>query len=207
MDKNDNNSIFIPLTTPHANDYELGGSDEGMNYSQLKLDLIKMAYKEELIDMLNLFFQPQSVEDAIGLMSKDKGVWQHNFIEDEGNKCLICHEETDHIDKKLAKANEDYNYNLIEDNTEISKRISMTYDLILEKINNRKYNALEEEENRQSTGEHTCDICMEEIVQDEKKHVKIECQHYFCSSCWFEYFNEKIKNGEVNIIVNIIIIK
>lgn len=196
MDKHNNFSILIPLTTPSDNDEnELGDSDREMNYSELKLNLIKMGYKEELIDHLNLFFQPQTVEDALDLMSKTKGVWQHNFIEDVGNKCLICHEESDHIDKTSKKNDEDLSFNLFHDN-ELVKRTSMTYDLILEKINNRKYDLIDEPD-RLSIGEHTCEICLNQIFQNDKKLIQVDCQHYFCKSCWFDYLSEKIKNGEV----------
>jgi hypothetical protein len=72
-------------------------SQENKKYRNIVKELIDMGFELEMIDMCFCFFNIQSIEEAITYLTKDEGVWQHNYIESENKLCIICNENSDHI--------------------------------------------------------------------------------------------------------------
>lgn len=66
-----------------------------------------MGYKKETFDLLNQFFELKSIEDLVTLLSKEKGIWQHNYIQGNDNLCQICNEDSDHLNRKKGIDNKD----------------------------------------------------------------------------------------------------
>lgn len=185
MEQTDNN-IAAPL---HE---EIDQSD--YYYSNMKLDLIEMGFKRETINNIMMFFEPRTIEKVIELMTKHKGVWQHNFIEDEGNRCLICEEEADHLDKKIK-------------NKYKTKFVYFNESLKDSFLSNKSLNDSISKQDIQlykTQLANDCNVCFNEINHKERKTVSIQCNHLFCKSCWLDHLTENIINGNVIICLTFI---
>jgi hypothetical protein len=42
-----------------------------------------------------------------------------------------------------------------------------------------------------------CLVCDEKLKEKEKRNNYLECYHYFCDDCYYEYFKEKISNNQI----------
>ena len=62
-------------------------------------DLINMGFKLEIINRILSSTKESNIgiEQMVTLLTSENGVWQHNYVEDNG-KCFICQEYTNHID-------------------------------------------------------------------------------------------------------------
>jgi len=88
------------------------------NQNEIIENLIFMGFNIEIIDMCFCFFTINTIEQAVQIMSKEKDIWQHDYIKSENTLCIICNEFSDHknfiIDKekkleKLKELNDSFN--------------------------------------------------------------------------------------------------
>jgi hypothetical protein len=155
-------------------------------------ELLEMGFSLNMIEMVHCFCQITSIEHAITLLSKEGGVWQHNYIEAEDKLCVICSEHTDHINLRMTL------------HTPLSIRCSG-----IERVSLRKSSSLKSqnpfERNHEinlkiksslilKAEENSCMIC-EEII--EVNTIRLTCIHLFCSECWLSYLEEKINTNQV----------
>ena len=71
--------------------------------------LIEMGYDPDIINKVNIFFSPSSIEEFILFLSEVNGTIQHKFFPSKltSAQCFICGlSETNHI--KGKKSNRDY---------------------------------------------------------------------------------------------------
>ena len=76
-------------------------SQENKHYRNIMKELIDMGFELQMIDMCFCFFNIKSMEEAITFLTKDEGIWQHNYIESENKLCIICNENSDHINYQI----------------------------------------------------------------------------------------------------------
>ena len=81
------------------------------NYWENFEKLEEFGFNKILIKKLYIYLNPNSLENAITLLSKKNNLYQHDFYENkDNNKCLICNEEgKNHInyDEIILEANFD----------------------------------------------------------------------------------------------------
>ena len=94
-------------------------SQENKHYRNIMKELIDMGFELQMIDMCFCFFNIKSMEEAITYLTKEDGIWQHNYIESENKLCIICNENSDHINYQI------YNTKKIERES-LNKRFSRT---------------------------------------------------------------------------------
>jgi len=75
-----------------------------------------------MIDALYSIYSINTLEQALQYLSVENGEWQHNYIE-ENNKCLICREDSDHIDYKSKKGNP-IKEKIMKEKEELNEKIS-----------------------------------------------------------------------------------
>lgn len=82
------------------------------NQKEIIQNLILMGFNIEMIDMCFCFFEINSIEQAVQLMSKENEIWQHDYVKSENNLCIVCNEYSDHKnyitdkEKKLTRLKE-----------------------------------------------------------------------------------------------------
>ena len=155
------------------------------NYSEEKNILKSMGFEENLINKVYKNIRPINLQEALDYLNKDeKDKFIHSFIPNEKNICLICEE------KRGAHA-EDTSIGYNNDILLIPNKI---YSDDSEKNRERKNSKIGKYSYLYKT---VCEICEEEINNNEKKKLMLPCKHYFCSDCWFQYLKEKINNANV----------
>jgi hypothetical protein len=140
-----------------------------------------------MIEMIFSFYSIDSLDQAIIYMTKENGVWQHNYIESEEDTCIICNEKCDHIDFRSSI----HSRTLDE---EIDIRINEKPPTINLKVVNENFDSITiTEESKSSGDEIVCSICF--TISNEVYSLK--CKHVFCSDCWKEYLLNLINEGKV----------
>jgi len=141
--------------------------------------LISLGFEKKMILKIYNFLNPIDIIEAMKMMSKINGIYQHNFFLRKNNKsndkCFICNEKREfHINENREK---------IENSN---------------KLNNNKLTLLDLEKDINNEN-NICLICYEEIKNEDLEKIKINCGHLFCFDCWIEYIEEKLKSFD-NII-------
>ena len=144
--------------------------------NKLKEDFTKLkslGFNKKLIIKVYNFLNPIDIKDAIKMMSKINGIYQHNFFlrknKTLNDKCFICNETREfHINESKEK---------IESPNKLKNNKLTLLDLE-KKINNES---------------NICIVCYEEIKKEDLEKVEINCGHLFCFDCWIEYIEEKLK--------------
>ena len=144
------------------------------NISEQK-SLEKLGYEPSLIKKIYAFLRPNSIEQAIGFMSMEDGIYQHNFYGNDKNKdnnCYICGEPPFcHINYSSFEIND--NEKILEN--KIQKNSS---------------------DNERNTIKTDCNICGDSYPENE--FIKYDkCKDSYCSDCWLNYVKGKIENGIV----------
>ena len=145
-------------------------------YNKLKEDFTKLkllGFNKKLILKVYNFLNPIDIKDAIKMMSKVNGIYQHHFFlrknKTLNDKCFICNEKREfHINESKEK--------IETSNTLKNNKLTL---LDLEKEINNENNI--------------CMICYEKIKKEDLEKVEINCGHLFCFDCWIEYIEEKLK--------------
>ena len=165
LEDNDMNYLKSTMVRTHLDDINLL-EDMGFPYT-----LIRKVYS---------FLRPQTIEEAIRYMTKENGIYQHEFREGkklEENLCFLCGEE--------RKFHMDY---VPEDENELNEirnsfnSINLTSSLKRSTIYNKE-----------------CEICTEYFGKEKerKKIINPKCNHFYCYTCWLHYIQDQIENSNV----------
>ncbi len=143
--------------------------------------LEEMGYDSIMIKKVYAFLKPQSIEQAVNLMTEQEGIYYHNFFKDYKHKKKTCY-----ICGKLPEYHTDY---LPEElNEEINNELKSNNELLETKIQLSNYNGF------------ICPICGDSFDLNSKDIIKYNiCEDTYCSHCWFSYLQSKIDEGFGNI--------
>ena len=143
--------------------------------------LEEMGYDSIMIKKVYAFLKPQSIEQAINLMTEQEGIYYHNFFKDYKHKKKTCY-----ICGKLPEYHTDY---LPEElNEDINNELKSNNELLETKIQLSNYNGF------------ICPICGDSFDLNSKDIIKYnKCEDTYCSHCWFSYLQSKIDEGFGNI--------
>lgn len=189
---------------PHIKEYYKNLDDPAVQqeFEKILFPLEKMGYKQKLIFRSFVVFRYQDIADAIDLLSKTNGVWNHKFISGFPNKCFICEDlQKNHIGFYKDKFENEDEHQLFE-----RKDSLRPFNIGSEKINealkrmksiNTSLNNIEiQSENDSYNHSETCPICILEL-QDNNKII-LGCKHKFCRDCIISYLEEEIKNSRID---------
>ena len=150
--------------------------------------LNEMGFDRKMINKVYILLRPENIERAIDYMTEIDGIFQHNFMVSRNSKeeslCFIC--------KKAKQYHLDYMQNNILNEEDDNDNINNEQDII--KINDD----LIPENKENEPGE--CEVCLDEINNEEKKLNELKCGHLFCSNCWFNYLKTLIIEAKVDSI-------
>jgi hypothetical protein len=142
--------------------------------------LQEMGYEKKMINKVYILLQPPTLDRAIEYMSEINGVYQHNFFENHNpkkdkNLCFICNRPKnvhfDYIPDILLNQDDNDNFN-------------------------EKNNFDDDFDNKNLVG-HECNICYEDVPEDERKMNVLPCGHLCCTQCWLNYFKTAISEAKV----------
>ena len=162
-------------------------TNEGQNI-KADIEILKsMGYDKKMINKVYILLRPENIERAIDYMTEFDGVYHHNFISSnnpkEKNLCFIC--------KKTVQFHLNYiPQNLLDDEPNINFN-NNNQDLL--NIDNDLI-----EENNQNDNNAECEVCYEDIDEENKDKNKIPCGHLFCSNCWHNYLKTLILEAKVD---------
>ena len=156
-------------------------TNEGLNIKADIESLKNMGFDKTMINKVYILLRPENIERAIDYMSELKGIYQHNFVANNNQKeihlCFICkkpkNNHLDYIPNDLS--NKDMNVN-----PNINNELNM-----INNVNNLDNN-------------NECQVCYEEIKEENKILNRIACGHLFCSNCWFNYLKALILEAKVD---------
>ena len=161
--------------------------------------ILGMGYDEKMIRKVYIFLKPSDINEALDYLSQQDGIYHHDFMERHGqkNKCFICGQPpANHI-----------NYEPENNSKNILNSIRDSVGYSSDKINtlnakndeNKLLNdPLISSENKNSKKtEINCDLCLEEMTEDEVENNKLPCKHLFCNDCYLNFLQDKIKNNKV----------
>ena len=178
IDQNERNTVTI--------DNEIESfleTNEGENIkSDIQL-LVQIGFDKKMINKVYILLKPPSIDRAIDYMTEVDGIYQHDFFESAKDKslCFICKKpkrnHLDYIPDENEHANE--NDNLIDNQQDIVVREDN--DLIQDNNDNNV----------------DCEVCYDELNNEEKKENSIPCGHLFCTHCWFNYLKTSIIEAKV----------
>ena len=148
---------------------------ESGNDQDIKL-LKEMGFDEGMVKKVYLVLRPRNLSEAIEMMSEQNGMYQHDFIESRASsnmeQCYICKKERRfHRD---YDRNRDSYLNILNKNKEIA-------------LVDKELVALEEGE------KGLCAICLE----DTNEGNRLQCGHYCCKECLFNYLKTEIESAKV----------
>lgn len=174
------------------------------NQDDLNL-IINMGYDEKMAKKVYTLLNPVDINEALDFLTIENDVYQHDFMERHGkiDVCFICGLSAQyHINyippengrKSLLNSFKNSlglpQYNLSSSHSESDLSIG------LEKNKNDNKSNSSKKKNR-----IFCDLCIEEMTEEEKKRNDILCGHLFCSDCYLNYFKDKINNNKVGKIM------
>jgi hypothetical protein len=176
--------------------------------NQMYLDLIHMGFKVEMINKALFINKDQnlSIEQMVSLLTVENGVWQHNYIEENG-LCFICGENSNHLNYSTPER--------ISLRNSLSKRLDSLVKIKSEELFRRKSNSISslslkhtnsqvnmeifqkrplKENDDKLTENIECPVCMCN-VEPEDAHC-LSCKHSFCKDCWREFIREEIHSNK-----------
>ena len=146
--------------------------------------LRSMGYNNTMINKVYILLSPESIERAIDYMTEVDGIIQHDFFENnyhakDRNLCFICKKprncHLDYIPEEFLRDN-DFDYNF---NNKIDNDINIDNIVI-----NKKKN-------------YVCNVCFEDIDEEEKNYNDLKCGHLYCTQCWINYLKTLITEAKV----------
>ena len=163
--------------------------------------IVEMGYDLKMAKKVYILLKPKDINEAIDFLSQENDIYQHDFMERHGKKdvCFICNAPAknhinyippDLIRKSLFESIKDSFGHSKENNKDKLLDYSIDKDepIILDD---------KMQENNKKGNEIFCDLCFEEITEEEKEKNSILCGHLFCSDCYLNYFQDKIKSNKV----------
>ena len=161
-------------------------TNEGENIkSDIQL-LVQMGFDRTMINKVYILLKPIGIDRAIDYMTEVDGIYQHDFLESTKDKslCFICKKpkrnHLDYIPDEIQNDHDDENNNLI-DNQQQDIVVREDNDLIDDNKNDNV----------------DCEVCYDELNNEEKKENSIPCGHLFCTHCWFNYLKTSIIEAKV----------
>ena len=154
-----------------------------------------MGYDKKMINKLYILLHPENIERAIEYMNEIDGIYQHDYFENyhkgkEKGLCFICKKpKRNHINYIPEDLNENNNQNNIED------------DILLVNNNNNNNNndsIINVKENKDEDNiNDICNVCYEDIEEEDKKFNILPCGHICCTQCWINYLKTLILEAKV----------
>ena len=161
-------------------------TNEGENIkSDIQL-LVQMGFDRTMINKVYILLKPIGIDRAIDYMTEVDGIYQHDFLESTKDKslCFICKKpkrnHLDYIPDETQNEHDDENNNLIDNNQQ---------DIVVRKDNDLI------DDNKDDNVD--CEVCYDELNNEEKKENSIPCGHLFCTHCWFNYLKTSIIEAKV----------
>ena len=172
-------------------------TNEGQNIKADIALLTEMGFDKKMINKVYILFRPENLERAIDYLSERDGIYQHNFIEStnpkEKNLCFICkrprQNHMDYIPTDIL--NEGMNNN-INNNNFVNREINLI-DINDNQIHDNNKDKLDND-----FLSDECEVCYEEISEEDKNLNTIPCGHLFCTHCWFNYLKTSILEAKVD---------
>jgi hypothetical protein len=163
---------------------------------QLIRELMEMGFEKNMIDMCFCFNNITNLEQAIILMTKEDGVWQHNYIPDDNRLCSICGELSDHIDLLISSDNRSSRAREEREslNVRLKSSILSRRSYISGEDSNSSYLVVPTERKEEQVDDNICEICYCNSMDDA---FRLSCNHAYCLECWKDYIVTKINNSEV----------
>ena len=160
--------------------------------------ILSMGYDGKMMRKIYIFLKPNDINEALDYMSKQDGIYHHDFMERYGqkNKCFICGEPPkNHInyDPKNSKTS-------IIDSIRDSVGYSNNNELKKNELKNGESNNILNEPLINSDSPKNlvyCDLCAEQMTEKESIENKLPCKHLFCNDCYLNFLQEKITNNKV----------
>jgi hypothetical protein len=199
-------------------------SKDNKEYIFMAKELKDMGFELEMIDMCFCFFNIKTIEQAIQYMTKDNGVWQHMYIESENKLCVICNENSDHLNyiislnntssqirDRLNNSKSSFSSSNFLNKSDMSnllkKNISNLSNINVNTSNTGNNNVMIRKLDSDEIDiaitikslQHknvVCKVC--EIEYALKECFKLNCNHNFCLDCWYYYLEQKISTSDVN---------
>ena len=220
LDENINDDKEKNLLSNGINEKELDSSIaieeifDPINQKDLDI-LVEMGYEPKMIKKVYILLNPKDINEAIDFLSQENGIYHHDFMERHGRNdvCFICGESAkNHINYIPPESERKSLLDAIKDNFSRSKsNISANFidysigkaddnsnnvNLEIKKDEKKSVNSLNKS-NDKKEDEICCELCFEEMTEEEKDKNSLLCNHLFCSDCYLNYFQDKIKNNKV----------
>ena len=159
-------------------------------------NIVAMGYNPKMAKKVYILLKPHDINEAIDFLTEEDGIYQHDFMERHGRKdeCFICGSSAKyHINyDKESKSLLDQIRDSLSDS-----RNRIRNDLIDVYNNDDKLFNEDKNSNKKEEKGVFCDLCFEELLEQEIKDNALLCKHTFCNDCYLNYFQDKIKNNKV----------
>ena len=190
---NNNDNIDLNLINDLNTTILINENIEEKNDNDIET-LLSMGFDKKMAKKVYVLLKPNSIDEAIYLLTKDEDKYHHYFIERHGkeDECFICGlKPENHMNFLPNKAGSRSKLNKNKD--KISKN-----DLNKE-LNDINIPLIESEDGDSDTTDEkiTCGVCDEEISRKEKQENYLPCKHFFCSDCYFQQLEEKINKNDI----------
>ena len=170
--------------------------------------ILSMGYDEKMIRKVYIFLKPNDINEALDYLSKQDGIYHHDFMERHGqkNKCFICGAApANHINYEPKKRNsllksirnsigyssDKINSNIVSNNVENNENNALLGEPLIDSKNTKETNSSIPKK------QIVCDLCLENMKEEEIAQNKLSCNHLFCNDCYLNFFQDKIKNNKV----------
>ena len=182
-------------------DNEMQNIIDSVEGENIKADielLNSMGFDKKMINKVYILLSPENIERAIDFMTEIDGVYQHDFFPGsnpkEENLCFICKKpKMNHLDyipeELLVNAQ---NNNLINNNNNHNNIDIIEQNLLIEDNNNNKNKFDDDDFNI-----NECEVCYDELMEEDKEFNKMSCKHLFCTHCWNNYLKTLITDAKV----------
>ena len=153
--------------------------------------VIEMGYDRKMVKKVYALLMPVDINEALDFLTKENGIFHHDFMQKHGtnDECFICGEPPkNHINYRKSVLD------IIRDSFGNSKNEDKNSNS--ENLNSEK-NGGNLVDNKNSNNEICCDLCFEVMTEEENLENSIPCGHVFCSDCYLNYLENKIKNNNV----------
>ena len=170
-------------------------NDEGQNIKADIETLNIMGFDKKMINKVYILLRPENIERAIDYMTEIDGIYQHDFIPssnpNEKTLCFICKQpQKNHLDYIPSDLLIDAQINNIPYNApQLIEDIDDDIFLADKKDDKKDDNVANIDE---------CEVCYDEISQEDQKLNKMPCGHLFCTHCWFNYLKTSILEAKVD---------
>ena len=117
-----------------------------------------------------------------------------NIEENQTQKILISSKNSE------QNVNENANKNVNSSIKDKFRFIRFVSNQSISRFINRRYKDSESDSKSIESSYKTdivCLVCDEKLKEKEKRNNYLECYHYFCDDCYYEYFKEKISNNQI----------